>query len=65
MAIFTVRFRQASTAIGELNDRKTGGKKIPRKMIESKVIQCRANSIVEAAGQFRGYKIESISRVTK
>jgi len=65
MAVFTVRFRQASTAIGELNDRKTSGKKISRKMIESKVIQCRANSIVEAAGQFRGYKIESISRVTK
>jgi len=65
MAIFKVQFRQASTAIGELNDLKTGGKKIPRKMIESKVTQCRANSIVEAAGQFRGYKIEDITRVTK
>ena len=64
MAIFKVQFRQASTAIGELNDRKTSGKRINRKMIESKVIQCRANSIVEAAGQFRGYKIESISRIT-
>jgi len=65
MAVFTVQFRQASTAIGELNDRKTSGKKIGRKMIESKVIQCRASSIVEAAGQFRGFKIEEITRVSK
>jgi len=65
MAVFTVRFRQASTAIGELKDRKTSGKKIGRKMIESKVIQCRAGSIVEAAGQFRGFKIEDITRVSK
>ena len=65
MAVFTVRFRQASTAIGELNDRKTSGKKIGRKMIESKVTQCRAGSIVEAAGQFRGFKIEDITRVSK
>jgi len=65
MAVFKVQFRQASTAIGELNDRKTGGKKIPRKMIESKVTQCRANSIVEAAGQFRNFKIEEITRVSK
>ena len=64
MAIFKVQFRQASTAIGELNDRQTSGKRIGRKLIESKVTQCRANSIVEAAGQFRGYKIESISRIT-
>ena len=65
MAIFKVQFRQASTAIGEVNSRKTSGKKIGRKLIESKVTQCRANSIVEAAGQFRGYKIEDITRVTK
>ena len=64
MAIFKVQFRQASTAIGELNSRQTSGKRIGRKLIESKVTQCRANSIVEAAGQFRGYKIESISRIT-
>jgi|GEM_PF-3142028 len=65
MAVFTVRFRQASTAIGELNDRKTSGKRIDRKMIELKIIQCQAKSIVEAAGQFRGFKIEEITRVTK
>ena len=65
MAIFKVQFRQASTAIGELNSRQTSGKRIGRKLIESKVTQCRANSIVEAAGQFRGYKIEDITRVTK
>lgn len=64
MAIFKVQFRQASTAIGDLNSRQTSGKRIGRKLIESKVTQCRANSIVEAAGQFRGYKIESISRIT-
>ena len=65
MAVFTVQFRQASTAIGELNDRKTSGKKIDRSMIRSKVVRCRANSIVEAAGQFRNFKIEEITRVSK
>ena len=65
MAVFKVQFRQASTAIGELNDRKTSGKRIDRKMIESKVTQCQANSIVEAAGHFRNFKIESITRVAK
>ena len=64
MAIFKVQFRPASTAIGDSNSRQTSGKRIGRKLIESKVTQCRANSIVEAAGQFRGYKIESISRIT-
>ena len=65
MAVFTVQFRQASTAIGELGSRKKSGKTGNRKMIESKVIQCRASSIVEAAGQFRGFKIEEITRVSK
>ena len=65
MAVFTVRFRQASTAIGELNDRKTSGKRIDRKMIELKIIQCQAKSIVEVAGQFRNFKIEEITRVSK
>jgi len=65
MAIFKVQFRQASTAIGDLNSRQTSGKRIARKLIESKVIQCQARSIVEAAGQFRNFKIEEITRVTK
>jgi len=65
MAVFKVQFRQASTAIGEVNSRKTSGKKIACKMIGSKVTQCQANSIVEAAGHFRNFKIESITRVAK
>jgi len=65
MAVFKVQFRQASTAIGELNDRKTSGRKIDRSMIRSKIARCQANSIVEAAGQFRGFKIEEITRVSK
>ena len=65
MAIFTVQIRQASTAIGDLKSRKTSGKKSSHKMIESKVFQCQAGSIVEAAGQFRNYKIQSITRIAK
>ena len=65
MAVFTVQFRQSSTAIGELGSRKKSGKTGNRKMIESKIIQCQAKSIVEAAGQFRGFKIEDITRVSK